>query len=75
MIINLYITDKSGAKFWRTSVASEFSQGERNNLNVRLAQIKSGNKAFAFVDKDSAKIVEEAGRRSENGTDTMQPHE
>jgi hypothetical protein len=60
MLINMHITDKSGKKYWRTQVAAEFAQGERNNLNARLAQIKKGNKAFAFVDQASARIVEES---------------
>lgn len=55
----MYITDSSGKKFWRTTVSSEFSQGERNNLSHRLSLIKSGHKSFNFVDAKTARIVEE----------------
>lgn len=62
--MNIYITDKSGKRFFRTSVAAGYSQGERNNMTHRLAAIKSGNpltkKEYSFIDSNSAHIVEES---------------
>jgi hypothetical protein len=55
----LYITDKTGNRFWKTTVTTDYAQGERNNLQQRLTQIKNGNPAFAFIDSESAQIVEE----------------
>lgn len=57
--MKLYITDNSGKKFWRTEVTAAFAAGERNNFAKRLIAIKSGNKAFSFVDAASAVIIEE----------------
>jgi hypothetical protein len=57
--MQLYITDKTGKKFWNTSVSVEWSQGERNNLNRHLQAIKSGNRNYAFVDAATATIVED----------------
>jgi hypothetical protein len=57
--MQLYITDKTGKKFWNTSVSVEWSQGERNNLNRHLQAIKNGNRNYAFVDAATAAIVEE----------------
>jgi hypothetical protein len=56
----LYITDKTGRKFWRTHVTNAYSLGERHNMANRLQAIKTGNPSFRFVDADSARIVEEA---------------
>jgi hypothetical protein len=56
--MQLYITDKTGNKFWNTSVSAEWSQGERNNLNRHLQAIKNGNRNYAFVDAATATIVE-----------------
>ena len=55
--MQIYITDKSGKKFWSTEVTANFASGERANFQTRLNAIKSG--AIRFIDKDSAKIVEE----------------
>jgi hypothetical protein len=45
--MKLYITDKTGKKFFNTSVSVAWSHGERNNLNHHLQAIKAGNKAYA----------------------------
>ena len=55
--MHIYITDKTGAKFWNTSVSAEFSLGERNNMRKRLDSIKSHAKGFEFIDADTAVIV------------------
>jgi hypothetical protein len=57
--MDIYITDASGKKFWCTSVAADYAQGERNNMRKRLALIQSGAKTFAFADAATARIVEE----------------
>lgn len=58
-LVKLYITDKSGQQFWRTTVADAYSQGERNNMAHRLDHIKRGDRLYAFVDRDSARVVVE----------------
>lgn len=62
--MNIYITDKTGKKFWNTSVSAAWSIGERRNLTRHLNQIKAGNPAYAkcAIDRDSACIVEELDR-------------
>jgi hypothetical protein len=59
--MKIYITDKTGKKFWNTSVAAGYAQGERNNLKRHLAAIKSGHRAYTKcgVDAASAALVEE----------------
>jgi hypothetical protein len=60
--INLYITDKTGKKFWNTSCGAGYSSGERHNLKQHLARIKEGHKAYAKcgVDRETARLVEPA---------------
>ncbi len=60
--MQIYITDKSEKKFWRTQVASLYATGERNNMLRRLEMIKLSRPGFTFVDAETAHIVEEDGR-------------
>jgi hypothetical protein len=57
--MQLYITDKSGKKFWNTNVAAAFSSGERHNLERHLPSVKAGKRGYGFIDCVTAKIVEE----------------
>lgn len=60
--MEIYITDKTGKRFWNTNVTDEWSQGERKNLNRHLAAILAGNKAYAKVgiDRATARIVDDS---------------
>jgi hypothetical protein len=55
----IYITDKTGKQFWRTTVSAAYSLGEKNNMDRRFAAIQARHPAYNFVDADSARIVEE----------------
>jgi deoxyribodipyrimidine photolyase len=57
--MELYITDKTGMRFWNTNVAAGFAQGERNNLERHLCRIKAGEAGYGFVDAASARLMEE----------------
>jgi predicted pyridoxine 5'-phosphate oxidase superfamily flavin-nucleotide-binding protein len=63
--MQIYITDKSGKRFWNTEVTAAFASGERANFAKRLAAIKSGSKAFSFIHSASARIVEELSHYDE----------
>lgn len=56
--MEMYITDKSGKRFWRTNVDSQYASGERANLKRHLSYIKDGRKGYESFDSASAKIVE-----------------
>jgi hypothetical protein len=60
--MHIYLTDKTGAKFWNTDVTAGFAQGERANLQRHLAAIKAGHPAYELVgiDRETARIVEKA---------------
>jgi hypothetical protein len=55
--MQIFITDKSGKKFWNTEVTAAFASGERANFSKRMAAIKSGK--LSFIDAATAQIVEE----------------
>jgi len=59
--VHLYLTDKTGKKFWHTSCGAGYSSGERANLKRHLAAIKSGHKAYAkcAIDRETARLVDE----------------
>ena len=59
--ITIYLTDKTGRRFWNTTCGAGYSSGERHNLQGHLARIKSSHKAYANVgiDRESARLVEE----------------
>lgn len=59
--ITLFLTDKTGKRFWQTHCGAGYSSGERHNLQAHLARIKSGHKAYANVgiDRETARLVEE----------------
>ena len=58
--MQIYITDKTGRKFWNTNVSACYSNGERKNLKRHMRNIKSGSPAYARIgiDSESAHIVE-----------------
>lgn len=62
--MNIYITDKTGKKFWNTSVSAAWSSGERRNLTKHLDAIKSNHPSYAKcnIDAETARIVEESDR-------------
>ena len=55
--MQIFITDKTGKKFWNTEVTASFASGERANFAKRLASAKAGK--FTFIDAASARVVEE----------------
>lgn len=57
----MYLTDKTGKRFWVTHCGAGYSAGEERNLRGHLARIKEGHKAYANVqiDRDSARFVYE----------------
>ena len=57
--MNIWITDKTGKKFFNTSVAAAWASGERNNLSRHLGYIRARNPDYTFVDAETARIVEE----------------
>jgi hypothetical protein len=59
-MMQIYITDKTGRKFWNTNVAAGFASGERHNLERHLCCAKAGKRGYGFLDAASVKIVEEA---------------
>jgi hypothetical protein len=59
--VSLYLTDKTGKRFWNTSCGEGYSSGEEHNLRGHLARIKSGHKAYANcgIDRETAQFVYE----------------
>ena len=57
-ITYLYITDKTGMRFFRTTCATEYKDSERRNLERHLNNAKIHPEAYNFVDIKTAKIVE-----------------
>jgi hypothetical protein len=60
MTITMYLTDKTGARFWETHCGAGYSSGERHNLRQHLARIKEGHKAYANckIDRETARFVD-----------------
>jgi hypothetical protein len=52
--MQIYITDKTGKKFWNTSLSAEWSKGEQRNLQRHLDAIKSGDPAYSKCNIDAA---------------------
>jgi hypothetical protein len=61
MTVHLYLTDKTGKRFWNTSCGAGYSSGERHNLKAHLARIKAGHPAYAKceIDRETARLVDE----------------
>lgn len=57
----MYLTDKTGKRFWNTICGFGYSSGEEHNLKAHLARIKAGHKAYAKceIDRESARFVYE----------------
>lgn len=60
-VVTLYLTDKTGKRFWLTSCGDGYSSGEEANLRRHLAAIKAGHPSYAKVgiDAESARFVYE----------------
>jgi hypothetical protein len=54
---NLYITDKTGKKYWSTTCEPYALTSEINNLTRHLDNIAKGSDAYSFVDASSAVLV------------------
>lgn len=57
--MNIYLTDKTGKRFFKTSIASSWAQGELRTLNRHLMLAKKGVKGYAFIDAETARLVQE----------------
>ena len=58
MTTYLYITDKTGMRFFRTTCATEYKDSERRNLERHLNNAKKQPEAYKFLDIVTARIVE-----------------
>jgi hypothetical protein len=65
---NIYLTDKTGKRFWNTWCGYGFHQGELRNQERRFAQAREGK--YKTVDADSVQLVMVVG---ELGTLTLLP--
>lgn len=54
---NVYITDKTGNKFWNETVCPSGTMSAIRNLTRHLEAIKANNPAYAKVGIDSASAV------------------
>ena len=56
---NVYITDKTGKKFFNTSASPMSTMSEIRNLASHLEAVKAGSAAYAKVgiDQDTAKLM------------------
>jgi hypothetical protein len=59
--VRLYLTDKTGKRFWNTSCGLGYSSSEEANLKRHLAMIKASHPAYAKceIDRESARFVYE----------------
>lgn len=58
----IYITDKSGKRFWNTHASSWGRQSEINNLKNHLKQAKEHPEMYRFLDIETARIVVDGER-------------
>ena len=54
---NVYITDKTGQKFFNTNASHMSTMSEVRNLNRHLEAIKANAKGYEFVDSASATLM------------------
>ena len=54
---NIYITDKTGKKFFNTTASPMSTMSEIKNITRHLEGIKSGNKLYTKVGVDSSTAV------------------
>ena len=50
---NVYLTDKTGKKFWNETVCSSGTMSAIRNLTRHLEAIKSNDKVYSKIDIDS----------------------
>ena len=55
----LYITDKTGKKFFKTLCSTTYKEYEHRNLRRHLDSARKQPMHYRFLDIDSAEIVEE----------------
>lgn len=55
----LYITDKTGAKYFRTTCSTAYKDSEVRNLGRHLINANKNPAAYSFLDLETARIVEE----------------
>jgi hypothetical protein len=69
--MQIFITDKTGRRFWNTNVSAAWAQGERKNLSRHLDMIKARHPSYAKcrVDADTARMVEELDARDAAAAD------
>lgn len=54
---NVYITDKSGKKFFNVDASPMSTMSEIRNLTRHIEAIKAGKKGYEFIDKESIKLM------------------
>ena len=54
---NVYITDKTGQKFFNTNASPMSTMSEIKNLTRHIDAIKSGSKGYDFIDKETAQLM------------------
>lgn len=54
---NVWITDKSGKRYWNTHCSVGHADPEIRNMQKRLEQAKKHPQAFAFLDLETAVIM------------------
>lgn len=54
---NMYITDKSGGKFFNTTASPGSTMSEIKNLKQHLRQAKKDPSYYSFIDVESAVII------------------
>lgn len=54
---NVYITDKTGEKFWNSNCSPYALMSEIKNLSRYLNNIDEGKTGYHFVDADSAVLI------------------
>jgi len=54
---NVYITDKTGKKFFNVVASPMSTESEIKNLTRHVDAIKSGSKGYEFIDKESAQLM------------------
>lgn len=54
---NVYITDKTGKKFFNVNASPMSTMSEIKNLTHHINAIKSGSDQYQFIDKESVQLM------------------
>lgn len=54
---NVYITDRTGKKFFNTQASPMSTMSEIRNLTRNMEAVKAGSKGYGFIDKQSARLM------------------